>query len=156
MKRGREERRNDENKFHAREEGAREGGGNGNSIGDIPKRIAEREGCFSMKNTKQRSGSVLDKQRERERERNLYVHSGILYPYTRSNGYIWRCVNLLPSGGEGGSTNVVNRYWYWRVIFARRRRFPRLYQALLVTEYEDYFITGRRSPFYVPSVREGC
>lgn len=73
MKRGREERRNDENKFHAREEGAREGGGNGNSIGDIPKRIAEREGCFSMKNTKQRSGSVLDKQREREREKGTYT-----------------------------------------------------------------------------------
>lgn len=98
------ERRNDENKFHARE---RRGGGNGNSIGDIPKRIAEREGCFSMKNTKQRSGSVLDKQRERERGRNATYTWNIVSVYGITAAIYG---GALTSSPPGDSTNVVNRY----------------------------------------------
>lgn len=63
------------------------------------------------------------------KERHLYSRIGISYPYIKAAIYIYIHGGALTCSPPGGSTNVVNRYWYWRVIFARRRRFPRLYQA---------------------------
>lgn len=63
------------------------------------------------------------------KERHLYSRTGISYPYIKAALYIYIHRGALTCSPPGGSTNVVNRYWYWRVIFARRRRFPRLYQA---------------------------
>lgn len=81
-----EERRNDENKFHARGKGEG-GGGNGNSIyGDIPKRIAERV-VFPRK-IQNRGAALFLTNREKERERG----GGNMYPDITA---IWRCVNLL-------------------------------------------------------------
>lgn len=81
-----EERRNDENKFHARGKGKERkgGGGNGNSIcGDIPKRIAERV-VFPRK-IQNRGAALFLTNGERERGGGgKYV-----------SGYIRRCVNLL-------------------------------------------------------------
>lgn len=89
-----EERRNDENKFHARGKGKERkgGGGNGNSIcGDIPKRIAERV-VFPRKI--QNRGAALfltNGERERERGGNMYpaIYGGALT--SSSGGWFGQC-----------------------------------------------------------------
>lgn len=59
----------------------------------------------------------------------ILAHWNIVSVYKGGSIYIYIHRGALTCSPPGGSTNVVNRYWYWRVIFARRRRFPRLYQA---------------------------
>lgn len=77
----------------------------------------------------QNRGVALFLTNTRRKERHLYSRTGISYPYIKAALYIYIHRGALTCSPPGGSTNVVNRYWYWRVIFARRRRFPRLYQA---------------------------
>lgn len=113
------------------------------------RREREREGCFSMKNTKQRSGSVLDKHTEKGTP-PILAHWNIVSVYNGGYIYIYiytrRCVNLLPSGWFDQCRKQI-------LILAchicAAQTFPQALPSLAGDRMRaDYFITGRRSPFY--------
>ena len=69
---------------------------------------------------------LTNRERERERGRNATYTWNIVSVYGITAAIYG---GALTSSPPGDSTNVVNRYWYWRGIVARRRRFPRLYRG---------------------------